>query len=817
MHVRSTRSSSSSSSGPRSARAGRRAQVLVVAAALAAGLLGSAPPVAAATAITPPAVPALTPTTAPASPVSVPGYADARLRSLRVSPGSGVVDTTFEVGNGGGYALWGDWDGDGAATPATFLNGRWTIYAAAVSRPGYAPPVLRAFSFGLPGDIPVVGDWNGDGSTDIGVYHRGWWVERFRATAGPTHRKFRFGTPTDVPVVGDWDGDGKDNPGLRRGGQFLLTNRINGTARPIGAVPTMSNLVMPGASVRRISFGSATDTAVAGDWDGDGKDGIGVVRASTWWLRDSTALPTRRTITTKRVVPRPAGSVPLPWSTTAGATAAACPTAPTAAVARGDSAAAFVVPPSGLHQSRANGTAASLVRRTVINAEHFQLGARWQELYAARTSERYLDLLGDNKTTEFAIRGPANSAVTLAIGLTTDAFDSTTIGVPAATARAQAGWLIRSIACQHGGLTPGGWAYGWQTAHWANIAGEAAWLLWDDPVAMPPQVKGYVAGMVEAEADNLLTAPPAFWKDPSGVVAPGRIGNTAAEEDAWNGALLAFAAEMMPGHPHAALWRQQAAVYGVAAFMTPNDLVSGQVVNGISTAAMPGTNVNGDGTVVNHGSVDPDYMAAAQHLWWSAVFSRLAGSATYPRAYTFNGSLIYGAMTTRVFDPTVPNEDGNYWAQPGGTIYQNGGVYFPAVHDWGTTRKASWVAFDANASYLGLDGTGAVPAADLLVQHAAAALDLQNRFGDGRSYAPVVPGVVPEDTYYGAEEYAAHQLSFAWMALYLGTHAPVAAHDLPVTVPAPAGGKKLAAPLTRGQLPYLKGVAPVPAPQRLSP
>ena len=64
-------------------------------------------------------------------------------------------------------------------------------------------------------------------------------------------------------------------------------------------------------------------------------------------------------------------------------------------------------------------------------------------------------------------------------------------------------WLVRSIACEHVAVTPGGWGAGWQTAHWAFLAGEAAWLVWDE---LTPQTREYVAQMVVYEADRRLIA-----------------------------------------------------------------------------------------------------------------------------------------------------------------------------------------------------------------------------------------------------------------------------------------------------------------------
>ena len=77
-------------------------------------------------------------------------------------------------------------------------------------------------------------------------------------------------------MVGDWNGDGIDTVGVFRPstGQWLLTNslNINNSTPPIDLT---------------FNFGSAGDTPVAGDWDGDGRDSIGVFNGDVFSLRNS--------------------------------------------------------------------------------------------------------------------------------------------------------------------------------------------------------------------------------------------------------------------------------------------------------------------------------------------------------------------------------------------------------------------------------------------------------------------------------------------------------------------------------------------------
>jgi hypothetical protein len=79
-----------------------------------------------------------------------------------------------------------------------------------------------------------------------------------------------FGNPGDYPLAGDWNGDGIDSVGIYRNGIFYLRN-TNTTG--------FADIVVP--------FGNAGDQPVVGDWNGDGIDTIGVYRNGTFLLRNS--------------------------------------------------------------------------------------------------------------------------------------------------------------------------------------------------------------------------------------------------------------------------------------------------------------------------------------------------------------------------------------------------------------------------------------------------------------------------------------------------------------------------------------------------
>ena len=198
---------------------------------------------------------------------------------------------------------------------AVFRSGTWFIGIM----DGAGVKQTRMFHFGLPGDKPVAGDWDGSGVIRAGVFRDGAWfldwnnngewdagrpdvcVWRTRRPAGCRRlgwlgkiqnrsfsqwnldsrlewkRKTRcrrsyhscLGVPGDMPVVGDWDGSGKQRIGVFRAGLWYLD--MNGDFRFDG-------------SDQIVRFGLPGDQPVAGDWSGLKRHKVGVFRAGQWLL-----------------------------------------------------------------------------------------------------------------------------------------------------------------------------------------------------------------------------------------------------------------------------------------------------------------------------------------------------------------------------------------------------------------------------------------------------------------------------------------------------------------------------------------------------
>ena len=131
--------------------------------------------------------------------------------------------------------------------------------------------------------VAVMGDWDGNGTKTPGIYSSSGrfslWNDRSLDRAPDRNfNVLRPGSSTDTfsisdpPLVGDWNGDGKDTVGVREGATFYLRNQNTEGEPDLG-----------------FTFGRSNDKPVTGDWNGDGKDTVGIRREAQWILKNQNA------------------------------------------------------------------------------------------------------------------------------------------------------------------------------------------------------------------------------------------------------------------------------------------------------------------------------------------------------------------------------------------------------------------------------------------------------------------------------------------------------------------------------------------------
>ena len=108
-------------------------------------------------------------------------------------------------------------------------------------------------------------------STDTLVVRRGnHYFFKGSLSGGSADLVVAYGRPGDTALVGDWDGDGVDTLAVKRGNRYYIKNSLSG-----GAADTV------------VAYGKPSDTPLVGDWDGDGKDTLAIKRGNHYYLKNS--------------------------------------------------------------------------------------------------------------------------------------------------------------------------------------------------------------------------------------------------------------------------------------------------------------------------------------------------------------------------------------------------------------------------------------------------------------------------------------------------------------------------------------------------
>lgn len=194
-------------------------------------------------------------------------------------------DNIFALGNftplSTDIAVTGDWNGSGFTKVGFYRPTTGTWFLDYNGDGVFNPAQDKQYQFGgvqagaaCPGgDLPVTGDWTGSGYTKIGIFRCGflWILDEngngvmdlpIANTAGGDYQFAYGGVLGDVPVTGDWTGNGKAKIGVVRQG-FLWILDFNGNG--VMDLP-IANAV--GGDYQFAYGGISGDVPVTGDWTG---------------------------------------------------------------------------------------------------------------------------------------------------------------------------------------------------------------------------------------------------------------------------------------------------------------------------------------------------------------------------------------------------------------------------------------------------------------------------------------------------------------------------------------------------------------------
>lgn len=362
----------------------------------------------------------------------------------------------------------------------------------------------------------------------------------------------------------------------------------------------------------------------------------------------------------------------------------------------------------------------------------------------------YLDFGGIQ---EKHIRPVSHEAFVLALSLKLKVCKPVVTGVSRKEAFCFAERLIASMACRHkANCGDKGWGDQWQSALWAAQGAEAAWFLWDK---LSPDTRQMVLNMLVHEADRFIGYKVPYYRDKTGrIVSPG---DTKTEENAWNSNILTIACDMLPHHPHWQSWFVKNRELQISAYARPSDLKRDTTIDGVRVFdLLQGSNMNEDGTVVNHNRIHPDYMVAFMHNATNALLDRLAGKAPLACS-TFNGDIVYQALTHL---PLGKEHHTIYCRDEKGRATSE--MYYPEGNDWGTGRQANYWLMDVLAHVFHFDGRVNPVAYQWATARIDTMLAKMVKSSNGRYYSSK-----KENSFDTAEEFFAAQIAWGYLALWL--------------------------------------------------
>ncbi len=306
---------------------------------------------------------------------------------------------------------------------------------------------------------------------------------------------------------------------------------------------------------------------------------------------------------------------------------------------------------------------------------------------------------------ENGIRPVSHAIYCIALALHYGYYDEEIAGVSGEDAEAMCIKLINSVVEEHRSNHPDDqedryWGDSWQSPLWAENIGLGAWLLRD---SMKPEDYAKAERMVLNEADRMaydFEIP--YYQDENGeIIYPG---DTKGEEIAWSAKILALACAMFPDSEKLPDWSDKLERMLVSSTAMQEDLGSERIIDGRKVGDLiNGSNVNEDGTVVNHDLVHIDYMATIyEEMGDTIVVYKIAGEPV-PEAATFNLDKIYRGLIDVDLGKYDESRAGKNFYLRDENGQPTGEVTMPGKNDWGKPGYAIYYLCDVMTDRLDLD------------------------------------------------------------------------------------------------------------------
>lgn len=391
----------------------------------------------------------------------------------------------------------------------------------------------------------------------------------------------------------------------------------------------------------------------------------------------------------------------------------------------------------------------------INNANKYALNKWWTSVkhYDQQEAKEYLTLSGNG---EQDIRSVSEIARVLAVSIKLNIYDEAQTGVTLARAEEMTVKLVKSLAKAHKSNTKSGWGDHWQSAFWAADVGFAGWLLWDKFSTADQEM---IQKTVIHEADRFINYDVPYYMDAKGKIV--FKGDTKAEENAWNANILTVACVMMPNQESYNIWMYKNLELIISSLALPSDVGSDKAVNGfVLKDILKGSNINSDGTVVNHNIIHPDYQTSVltQNMTKTAYFA--FGGLQIPNALIFNSELIYRSL--------IDLDIGKFNAEKKGLyIYDreegkaSARLNYPNGTDWGIDRQLNFYTADVFAHIYNLDKNCSVKARDFAFARMEVMKSMQARTDSGQYYM-----AGDSDKYALREEWVAFHLINTYLVLW---------------------------------------------------